>query len=81
MRQVVAALFISLDGVAGSPHHWQGDLFDVDMAAHMRTVIEERDALILGRATYQEWAGYWPTANFDREIASFTDDTPRDVVR
>jgi dihydrofolate reductase len=50
------------------------------MAANMYSIIGERDAMLLGRGTYQEWADYWPTATFDREIASFTADTPRNVV-
>ncbi len=80
MRKVVAALFISLDGVAESPGRWEFDAFDEDMATNMYSIIGERDAILLGRGTYQEWADYWPTVNFDREIASFTADTPRNVV-
>jgi dihydrofolate reductase len=80
MRKVVAALFISLDGVVESPGRWEFDAFDEDMATNMFSIIGERDALLLGRGTYQEWADYWPTATFDREIASFTANTPGHVV-
>jgi dihydrofolate reductase len=80
MRKVAAALFITLDGVAESPGRWGFDAFDEDMAANMSSVIKSRDAILLGRGPYQEWADYWPTANFDREIASITADTPRHIA-
>ncbi len=80
MRKVVAALFISLDGVAEAPHQWQFDNFDEDMAANMDAVQAAQDAILLGRVTYQEWAGYWPTATTDEDYASYINTTPKYVV-
>jgi dihydrofolate reductase len=78
MKQVVAGLFISLDGVAESPDQWQFE-FDEDMAEAMASLIAEQDAILLGRVTYQEWATYWPTAT-DEPFASFLNNTPKYVV-
>jgi len=62
MRKVIAGLFISLDGVAEAPDQWQFD-FDEEMGAAMSRLLDGQDAALLGRVTYDEWAGYWPTAS------------------
>lgn len=83
MKKVTAGLFISLDGVVEAPHLWQFDVFDEDMGAAMIDHLARIDAVLLGRVTYQEWAGYWP--NFsgeggDREYADFINNTPKYVA-
>ena len=79
MRQVTAALFISLDGVVEAPDKWQFDLFDQDMAAAMAEAIAQEDTVLMGRVTYQEWAGYWPTAT-DEPYASHINNVLKYVV-
>jgi dihydrofolate reductase len=79
MRNVVAGLFISLDGVAESPDQWQFDLFDNDMMADMESQLAAQDAILLGRVTYQEWAPYWPTST-DEPFASHINNTPKYIV-
>lgn len=79
MRQVTAALFISLDGVVEAPDQWQFDVFDRDMESAMARAIAQEDAVLLGRVTYQEWASYWPTAT-DEPYASHINNVPKYVV-
>jgi dihydrofolate reductase len=79
MRNVSAALFISLDGVVESPDKWQFDHFDEDMMAGMGAFIAGVDTVLLGRVTYQEWAGFWPTSNLE-PYASFINNTPKYVA-
>jgi dihydrofolate reductase len=79
MRKVVAGLFISLDGVTESPDKWQFDHFDEDMMAALGAHIAAEDAILLGRVTYQEWVGYWPTST-DEPYASHINNTPKYVV-
>lgn len=79
MRKVVAALFISLDGVVQSPDQWQFDHFDEDMGTAMGAALAAQDAVFLGRVTYQEWAPYWPTAT-DEPFASYINATPKYVA-
>lgn len=62
MRTVTAALFQSVDGVVEAPHLWQFDSFDDQVGAAMDDMIRGTDTVVLGRTTYEEWAGYWPTA-------------------
>ena len=79
MRKVVAALFISLDGVVESPDKWQFDHFDADMMSAMEAQLAIQDTVLLGRVTYQEWATYWPTSN-DEPFASYINPIPKYVV-
>jgi dihydrofolate reductase len=79
MRKVVSALFVSLDGVTESPDQWQFDHFDEGMMAAMSAALAELDAVLLGRVTYEEWAGYWPTSG-DEPYASFINAVPKYVV-
>lgn len=65
MRTVSSALFASADGVVESPNLWQFDQFDDEMMQLMVATLARQDGVILGRTTYEEWAGYWPTAQGD----------------
>src|SRR5882672_8255102 len=79
MRKVVAGLFISLDGVTEAPHKWQFDHFDAEMMAALNSHIAAEDTILLGRVTYQEWAGYWPTST-DEPYASHINNAPKYVA-
>lgn len=78
MRNVVASLFISLDGVAESPDQWQFE-FDDDMLATITAEVAGVDTILLGRVTYEEWLHYWPTST-DEPFASHINYTPKVVV-
>jgi dihydrofolate reductase len=81
MRKVVSGLFISLDGVVESPNQWQFE-FDEDMGAALTTTLETSDAVLLGRVTYTEWAGYWPTVTSgdDAGFATWINTSPKYVA-
>ena len=61
MRKIVASLFISLDGVVGDPAEWHFPYFNDEMGAAVTAQLA--DTLLLGRKTYDSFAGAWP----DRE--------------
>jgi len=71
MRKVTAGLFHSVDGVVESPNLWQFDSFDDELGAGMGEFLGATSTVILGRVSYQEWAGYWPNAGADDPFASF----------
>jgi dihydrofolate reductase len=78
MRKVVASLFSTLDGVVEAPNEWQF-VFDDEMGAAMSRMLDEMDTVLLGRVTYTEWAGYWPTST-DEPFASWINRTPKYVA-
>lgn len=75
MRKILVLEFITLDGVIQAPGDskedraegftyggWMGPHFEakvggVEMAKQMKAT----EALLLGRKTYENWAGFWPT--------------------
>jgi dihydrofolate reductase len=71
MRTLSAGLFYSVDGVVESPNLWQFDSFDAEMGEEMGAVISRVDTVLLGRAGYQEWSGYWPNADADDPFGAF----------
>jgi dihydrofolate reductase len=79
MRKITAGLFISIDGVVESPDKWQFE-FDEMMGAALTRAMNAQDALLLGRTTYQEWAGYWPSATTDLDFAKHINEKTKYVV-
>jgi dihydrofolate reductase len=69
MRKVYAGLFSSIDGVVEGPNEWQ-HAFDDEMGAALSRMLDGQDAVLLGRVTFTEWAGYWPTSA-DEPFASW----------
>jgi dihydrofolate reductase len=63
MRKITASLFISLDGVVEAPEQWHFPYFNDEMGAAVTESIGGTDTLLLGRKTYDSFAGAWP----DRE--------------
>jgi dihydrofolate reductase len=69
VRNVVAYELVSLDGVAESPDRYFPD-WDDAMEANLASVIGTQDAVVLGRRSYEEWAGFWPSSEIE-PFASF----------
>lgn len=78
MRKVQALLFTSIDNVVQAPNEWQPG-FDAEMAETLDRVISGQDAVLLGRTTFEEWKGYWPTAT-DEPFASWINKTRKYVA-
>src|SRR5258708_3922240 len=73
MRKIVVLEFISLDGVIqapGGPEEdtsnnfkyggWTAPYFDEMSRKEMDKQMKETNGLLLGRKTYDIWAGFWP---------------------
>jgi dihydrofolate reductase len=78
MRKVSAGLFSSIDGVVEAPNEWQPS-FDEEMGAALSHMLDEQDAVLLGRVTFDEWATYWPTST-DEPFASWINSTQKYVA-
>ena len=61
MRKIVANFFISLDGVVERPDQWHFPYFNEEMGEVVGAGMATSDTMLLGRKTYQEFAGYWPS--------------------
>jgi dihydrofolate reductase len=69
MRKIKATLFISLDGVVEAPDQWHFPYFSDEMGVAVDGVMGNVDTLLLGRVTYDSFAGAWP----EREAAGDVD--------
>jgi dihydrofolate reductase len=69
MRKITAGLFISLDGVVEDPQDWHFPYFNDEMGASVSATLGVADTVLLGRKTYDSFAGAWP----DREAAGGED--------
>lgn len=69
MATLVSTLFIALDGVVEIDPAWHFPYFDEHMGAAVGEDYEDVDVLLLGRVTYDSFAGAWP----DRERAGGED--------
>ena len=63
MGFIKSGLFISLDGVIEAPETWHFPYFNDEMGAAVGGLMSGNDATLLGRQTYDEFAGYWPNAD------------------
>ena len=62
MRKIRASLFISLDGVVEAPDQWHFPYFNDEMGVAVDRVMGpgKTDTLLIGRETYDSFAGAWP---------------------
>lgn len=77
-RKVVAGFFLSLDGVAEASDQFITGWDDETDAAGAE-LIAHQDAVLLGRRTYDEWAGFWPGSDI-QPFTSFINDVPKYVA-
>jgi dihydrofolate reductase len=69
VKKIAAGLFVSIDGVVEAPDQWHFPYFDEAMGAAVSAQFDAADTLLLGRVTYEGFAGAWP----DREAAGGED--------
>ena len=69
MAKLISTLFISADGVAEIDPDWHFPYFDENMGRAVGEDYDTSDVLLIGRETYDSFAGAWP----DREAAGGED--------
>lgn len=69
MRKITSGMFISLDGVVEDPQDWHFPYFNEEMGAAVDAQLGNVDTILLGRKTYDSFAGAWP----DREAGGGED--------
>jgi dihydrofolate reductase len=65
MRKITAGMFVSLDGVVEAPDQWHFPYFNDEMGAAVDAQLGAADTILLGRETYDSFAGAWPDREAD----------------
>jgi dihydrofolate reductase len=63
MRKLVLTEWVSLDGYTAGPDNdmsFVGESFDEEMGQYEDDIVNTGDTLVLGRVTYESFAGSWP---------------------
>ena len=93
MGTLIVTEFVTLDGVAqapGAPEEdqedgfafggWQAPLIDEESGEVMFEAAKDMDALLLGRKTYDIFAGYWPSAPKEIPFTDLLNGVPKYVA-
>lgn len=93
MGELVVNMFMSLDGVLQAPGGseedreegfqyggWQAPYFDEESGKAIGDHIAGMEALLLGRKTYEIFAGYWPNQPAEDPIATRLNAAPKYVA-
>ena len=88
MGRIVVTEFVSVDGVmeapGGEPGYahsgWTMDVAGDDHFAYKLEELMESDALLLGRVTYESFAGAWPDRDDEAGFAAKMNSMPKYVV-
>jgi hypothetical protein len=78
-RKVVALELLSLEAVAEGLEDLFVGVDDEVMEEDLRRSIATRDTVPLGRRTFDEWAGFWPTSDIEL-FASYTNRVEKFVI-
>src|SRR5687767_2092995 len=70
MRKITVAEFISLDGVVESPEKWHMQYVDDEMFAVLYPADSDMDTMLLGRTTYDTFAGAFAGGPADDPVAT-----------
>jgi dihydrofolate reductase len=63
MRNIITTTWVTLDGYIAGPNgemDWIGEIYDEAMGKYESDLVSQADTLLLGRVTYQSFAGSWP---------------------
>ncbi len=80
MRAITAGLFISLDGVVEAPQNWHFPYLNDQMHTEVGAQMLAADTMLLGRNTYEEFAGHWATQGSDVPFADQINGIPKLVA-
>ncbi|WP_020389202.1 dihydrofolate reductase family protein [Kribbella catacumbae] len=65
MRKLIESTFVTLDGIVSTPEKWSAPYWDEEHTDYASSLLREADALVLGRRTYDNFAGSWPLRSGD----------------
>ncbi|HEV8364434.1 MAG TPA: dihydrofolate reductase family protein [Gemmatimonadaceae bacterium] len=66
MRKIINSTFVTIDAAIESPHLWPSIKSGGDEAYNMHyALLQQCDAVLMGRRTYESFAAVWPTRSGD----------------
>src|SRR3954454_3854855 len=77
---IANASYMSLDGVVQQPERWTFDFRGDDLTQATIDQLFGADALIMGRQTYDVFAGHWPAVTDDIGFADRMNSMPKYVL-
>ncbi|MEZ4518005.1 MAG: dihydrofolate reductase family protein [Chloroflexota bacterium] len=81
MSKIIVSEFLSADGVMEAPETWQLPFQSEEMGAITERQTGDIDAFLLGRVTYEVFAGFWPTMTQNEfGVADKWNNAPKYVV-
>ena len=80
MRKVIATEYLTLDGVMEAPERWSPQFWNDEVARYKHDELFARDALLLGRVTYETFAAAWPSRTDDTGFADRMNSLPKYVA-
>ena len=78
--RLVATEYLSVDGIFEEPGQWSFPFFNDEAAQFKWRELQETDALLLGRKTYEGFAAAWPTMEGTGEFGEKMNTMPKYVV-
>ena len=80
MANIIAAEYVTLDGVMEEPHLWPYRSGTNEVSDYQQELMFTCDALLLGRVTYEAFAASWPTMPNAGEFGERINAMPKYVV-
>jgi dihydrofolate reductase len=80
LRKLIAVELVSLDGVVESPAEWAFPYSDEEMERENAAGMAASDALLLGRATYEEFVSFWPDQPGGTQMVDYINSVRKYVV-
>lgn len=79
-RRVVASTYVTLDGFIDEPGRWSFPFWCEEAAQFKATELRASEALLLGRITYEGFAGAWPTMEGTGDFGEKMNSMPKYVA-
>ena len=68
MGKLIESTFVTFDGVISDPARWGSPYWDDEHSGYAGKLVEDADALLLGRETYEAFTKAWPQRGADLKI-------------
>ncbi|WP_328325936.1 dihydrofolate reductase family protein [Kribbella sp. NBC_00382] len=78
MRKIIESTFVTLNGSISDPQNWSPPYWDEDHFGYSAKLMENAEALLLGRVTYEGFAEAW--SQRDGEMADMFNNLPKYVA-